>query len=490
MRLSELMNGFGSAIGNVEVAGLAADSRSVRPGFLFAALPGSQADGRDYIPEAIRRGATAVLAPTGTPAPSSPVAFVTHPDPRRELAHIAARFFGRQPETIAAVTGTNGKSSVVGFVRQIWAALGNRAASLGTLGLEGTGLRGGPSLTTPDPVALHQQLMEIAQAGISHLALEASSHGLDQSRLDGVQLAAAAFTNLSRDHLDYHASMAAYLQAKARLFRDLLPADGVAVLNADSEAFETLRDICRDAGHEVVAYGREGSDIRLVDLAMIEDGLRVCLNVRGRPFETKLPLLGAFQASNVMAALGIVVGLGADSGDAVAVLPSLHGITGRMEVVARHPNGAPVCVDYAHTPDALETALAAIRPHIKGRLVAVFGAGGDRDRGKRPLMGAAAARHADTIIVTDDNPRTEDPRAIRQQILAECDGALEIGDRAAAIEQAVAQLGPDDALVIAGKGHESGQAIGSQVVPFLDAQVARDVVASLASVELVETRDG
>ena len=483
-----------SAIRDVEVAGLTADSRAVRPGFLFAALPGARVDGRDYIDDAISRGAAAILAPSGTKAPNSAVALVTHPHPRREFAYMAARFFEAQPRTIAAVTGTNGKSSVVGFARQIWAQLGLRAASLGTLGLEAPGLRDEPGLTTPDPVSLHRQLAELTGAGITHLALEASSHGLEQSRLDGVRIGAAAFTNLSRDHLDYHVSMEAYLQAKARLFKDLLPTGGVAVLNADSDAFTTLRDVCRAAGHEIVTYGHAGGDIRLVDMTALVDGMRLCLTVHRRGYETNLPLLGGFQASNVLAALGLVIGLGADPGQAVAALPMIKGIRGRMEIVTRHPNGARICVDYAHTPDALDTALGAMRPHVRGKLVAVFGAGGDRDKGKRPLMGAAGARHADLVIVTDDNPRTEDARQIRRQVLAGCPGAREIGDRAEAIARAVAGLEADDALLIAGKGHESGQIVGTTIVPFLDANAARDAVAHLtsknASTKATEKRHG
>ena len=484
------MSGLGTNIRDVEVAGLTADSRSVRPGFLFAALPGTNVDGRDYIADAIARGASAILAPTGTEVAAEEIAVVIHPDPRREFAYLAARFFGVQPKTIAAVTGTNGKSSVVGFTRQIWEHLGLRAASLGTLGLEAPGVRTDPGLTTPDPVALHEQLAQLARDGVTHLALEASSHGLDQSRLDGVRVSAAAFTNLSRDHLDYHGSMDAYLKAKSRLFKDLLAADGIAVLNSDSDSTEVVRDICRAAGIEVLSYGHAGTDIRLDDMVPLSDGMRLCLTIRGKSYETRAPLLGAFQASNVLAALGLVIGLGDDPAEAIAALPSLRGINGRMEIVAHHPNRAAICVDYAHTPDALDTALAAIRPHVHGQLVVVFGAGGDRDRGKRPLMGAAGARHADVVIVTDDNPRTEDPAQIRAQVLEGCPSATEIGDRALAIAEAIASLGPSDVLVIAGKGHESGQTIGTDVVPFLDADVARAAVKRLIAADGLEKRHG
>ena len=476
------MHGLGTAVRDVEIAGLTADSRAVRPGYLFAALPGSRLDGRDFIRDAISRGAAAILAPTGTSVPAeTSVPLVTHPDPRREFAHMAARFFGHQPPVIAAVTGTNGKSSVVGFARQIWTKLDEKAASLGTLGLDAPDMATAPGLTTPDPVSLHQQLAALADAGVTHLALEASSHGLAQSRLDGVRLRAAAFTNFSRDHLDYHATPDDYFRAKARLFKELLPAGCVAVLNADVPEYGALRDICRAGGHEILSYGYAGADIRLDDATPLRDGLRLCLVVRGRSYETHLPLLGAFQVDNALAALGLVVACGGEPDAAVSALPRLAGIHGRMEVVARHPNGARICIDYAHTPAALDAALGAIRPHVRGDLVAVFGAGGDRDRGKRPLMGAAAARHADPISVTDDNPRVEDPALIRKQILKGCSTAREIGDRTQAIGTAITELAPDDVLVIAGKGHEQSQIVGQDVVPFDDGEVARTTVGRLAA---------
>ena len=473
-----------TALGDVDISGLTADSRNVEPGFLFAALPGSRLDGRAFIADAVARGAVAVLAPTGTAAPDDgarPIELLTDDNPRRRLTLLAARFYRHQPATVVAVTGTNGKTSVVEFARQIWARLGRKAASLGTLGVSAPGFAAGPGLTTPDPVELHRLLAALAEAGVEYAAIEASSHGLEQFRLDGVRLSAAAFTNLGRDHLDYHRDMDAYLGAKRRLFEHLLPADAPAVLNADAPEFEALSGACHDAGHEVVSYGRAGTSLRLVDVTPLADGQRLVLEVFGRTYDTRLPLVGEFQAANALAALGLVTACGADADPAVAALARLTGARGRLELVAHHRDGAAVYVDYAHTPDALESVLRALRPHVAGRLAVVFGAGGDRDAGKRPLMGAAVARLADRALVTDDNPRGEDPAAIRAEVLAACPGAEEIGDRGEAIRAGIAGLGPDDALLIAGKGHEQGQIVGARTLPFDDAEVARAAVAALAA---------
>jgi len=467
---------------DVQITGLTADSRRVEPGYLFAALPsatrGSGTDGRNFIGDALARGAAAVLAPPGT-ALAGNTPLLVDENPRRQLALLAARFYQRQPKTIAAVTGTNGKSSVVGFTRQIWAHLGKTSASIGTLGIDAAGFEAGPSLTTPDAVALHQTLAALAEAGVDHLAMEASSHGLDQYRLDGVDIAAAAFTNLTRDHLDYHQSEAEYFAAKQRLFERLLPADGTAVLNADSPYYEALRATCRHAGHRITSFGVNTSDMRIDDLSPLPDGLRLCVTIALRTFETRLPLVGAFQAYNALAALGLVIGCGAAVDEAFAALAYLKGVRGRMQLVGRHPSGAPVYVDYAHTPDALETALRAIRPHVAGQLAVVFGAGGDRDPGKRVMMGQVAAERADRAIVTDDNPRREDPASIRRQILAGCPGAAEFDNRAKAIAAAIGNLAAGDALIIAGKGHETGQIVGTQVFPFDDAAVAQAAIADL-----------
>ena len=461
--------------------GLTADSRDVRPGYLFAALPGQRADGRSFIADAVARGATAVLAPTGTvlPAGADTVRLIEDDRPRRRFAQLAAAFYERQPDVIAAVTGTNGKTSTVHFTRQMWRSLGCDAASLGTLGIEAQGLTRGGALTTPDPVVLHASLADLADGGVTHLAMEASSHGLDQYRLDGVRVGAAGFTNLSHDHLDYHGTMAAYLAAKTRLFTEVLAPDGTLVLNADAPESTTIARQAWTRGRALVTYGRNGRTIRLEKSAPLAHGTRLNLIVEGRRCFIVLPLVGEFQALNALCALGLVMAGGVPPLDAVATLGRLQGVRGRLERVARHPNGASVYVDYAHTPDALKTVLTALRPHTKGQLVCVFGCGGDRDREKRPVMGAIARLLADRAVVTDDNPRTEPPDTIRSAIMDACPDAVEIGDRADAIATAIRELGPSDVLVIAGKGHETGQQVGNELRPFDDAEVARAAVAEL-----------
>ena len=487
MRLTRLMTiiSGGSPVAfsgeNPEIVGLTADSRAVRPGFLFAALPGSRNDGRAYVADAVARGAVAILAPPGTAVEAPAIRLIEDPAPRRAFALMAAAFYGRQPERVVAVTGTNGKTSTVRFVRQLWERLGRRGASLGTLGLDapaGVTLNG-PSMTTPDPVALHAGLAALADAGVDHLAMEASSHGLDQYRLDGVHLKAAAFTNLSRDHLDYHGDMAVYLAAKAMLFARVLPPDGVAVLNADVPEYEALVRTCRERGIRVLDYGFSARDIRVRTVTPTAHGQHLDLVLLGRSATMELPLVGRFQAWNALAALGLVLAADPEQpvAPALAAVALLEGVPGRMQPVARHPAGASVIVDYAHTPDALETVLSALRPHAEGRLVVVFGCGGDRDRGKRPVMGDIAIRLADRVIVTDDNPRSEVPAAIRAEILAAAPGAEEIADRREAIRAAVRGLGVGDLLVIAGKGHEQGQIIGGETRPFDDAGEARAAVA-------------
>ena len=490
MRLSDLIEGGTDAVqiptpaAQLDILGLTADSRQVRPGWMFAALPGSRLDGRSFIDDAVERGAVAVLAAHGTrlKAYDRPVALVTDENPRRRLALMAARFHPRQPRVVAAVTGTSGKTSVASFARQLWTVLGHRAGSLGTLGVVAPGRETPGALTTPDPVALHRCLDELAGDGVDHLALEASSHGIEQHRLDGLRIAAAAFTNLSREHLDYHGSMDAYLAAKQRLFEALLPPGAAAVLNADAPEHERLSAVCRARGHRILHYGQAAAaDIRLENRTPTADGQDLTIALFGRRREIRLPLIGAFQADNALCALGLVIGSGEDPDAALAALERLEGVHGRIERVARHPNGASIYVDYSHKPAALETVLKALRPHAAGRLVVVFGCGGDRDRGKRPIMGAVAAELADRVIVTDDNPRSEDPAAIRAEVLAGCPGASEIGDRAQAIRTAIADLGPDDLLVIAGKGHETGQTIGGVTHPFDDSEVARAVVSELGA---------
>ncbi len=477
-------------IGDKDIVGLTCDSRQVEPGFLFAALPGTHVDGRRFIGDAMARGAVCVLASEGTdPALTGPnVPLLTDPNPRRRYSLAAAKFFAKQPKSIAAITGTNGKTSVAGFTRQIWAGLGYKAASAGTLGVELSGfepdrvpeLKSKYGLTTPDSVDLHRSLAEMANVGVDHLALEASSHGLAQYRLDGIKISTAGFTNLSRDHLDYHVSVEAYLEAKLRLFSELVTDGGVAVYNADDAYAEAFRSAGQRRGLRLLSYGRKGDDIRLLHLEPESDGQKLLIEVFGAEHEITVPLAGAFQASNALCALALVVGMSGNVDGAIAQLKQLKGIPGRLERVTQTPNGATVYVDFAHTPDALETVITALRAHTENRLHVVFGCGGDRDPGKRPEMGAVAVRLADRVVVTDDNPRNETPETIRKQILAACPGAVEIGDRRTAIAKALANLQAGDVLVVAGKGHEAGQIVGDQVLPFDDRKVIRALVAEMS----------
>jgi UDP-N-acetylmuramoyl-L-alanyl-D-glutamate--2,6-diaminopimelate ligase len=463
------------AVAHLDIAGVTADSRAVVPGDLFAALPGLHADGRAFIADAVKRGAVAVLAPQGTSWPPGvpPRPIIMDPEPRQCLAQIAAVLAGPQPATVVAVTGTNGKTSVVEFTRQLWASTGAKAASLGTLGLIAPGFDPGPGLTTPDPISLAEMLAGLARHDIARAAIEASSHGLDQFRLDGVRLAAAAFTNLTRDHLDYHGTVDAYRQAKLRLFDALLPAGAPAVAHADMDpaTLEALRAIAKRRRLDFRTVGEQGDRFRLLDAHPRPDGQDLSVMVDGQVRDIVLNLPGRFQADNVLVAAALTEALG--MADVLDRLPVLRGVRGRMEQAVRLPNGATAYVDYAHTPDALERLLIALRPHTTGRLHVVFGAGGDRDRGKRPLMGQMAARFADVAIVTDDNPRSEDPASIRAAIMAACPDAREIGDRAKAIETALNELAPGDVLVVAGKGHEQGQTVGGTVLPFDDVTVIR-----------------
>jgi UDP-N-acetylmuramoyl-L-alanyl-D-glutamate--2,6-diaminopimelate ligase len=411
--------------------------------------------------------------------PSRPL--LVSADPRRALALLAAAFHGAQPATLVAVTGTNGKTSTVDFLRQLWAMQGARAASLGTLGLVAPGFPAGASLTTPDPVALHATLAALARAGVTHAAMEASSHGLEQRRLDGARLAAAGFSNLTRDHLDYHGTMAGYRAAKLRLFDTLLPHGAAVAANAgmEAESLDALRAIAAARGLRLMTVGEDGEAVRLLRQVPRPDGQEIELDLFGARHALRLALPGRFQADNVLLAAALAVATGTEAARLVALLPRLDGVRGRMELAARLPNGAAVYVDYAHTPDALERLLAALRPHVApgARLHVLFGAGGDRDPGKRPLMGAACARHADVCWVTDDNPRSEDPAAIRGAVLAGCPGGIDAGERAGAIARALNALRPGDVLAVAGKGHESGQTIGAVTHPFDDVAVVRALVA-------------
>ncbi|MBL8643248.1 MAG: UDP-N-acetylmuramoyl-L-alanyl-D-glutamate--2,6-diaminopimelate ligase [Rhodospirillaceae bacterium] len=482
MKLSELLEEQGmtpAVLNELEIAGLTADSRAVKPGYLFAALPGAKADGRAFVADALARGASAILAPPGTElgetglnARGQPIQVITDSNPRRRFALMAAKFYGAQPATIAAVTGTNGKTSVAHFTQQLWAALGRTSGYMGTLGAWGAGQTFEGSLTTPDPVAVHTLLSTMAKAGVTHLAMEASSHGLHQFRIDGVRISIAGFTNLSRDHLDYHGTMSAYLAAKMRLFSDVMIEGSAAVLNADTPEFPALDAACRLRNHRVLSFGQNGDAIRLVSVDREASAQILRLAVFGQTFDVKLPLAGRFQAANAMCALGFVLASGVEPKDAVAAMETLKGVPGRLQFIGAHPSGAPVYVDYAHTPDALETVLNALRPHTTGKLVVVFGCGGDRDKGKRRLMGEQAVELADAVIITDDNPRTEDAATIRREVLQGAAGAAEIGDRDLAIKTAIQGLQAGDVLLIAGKGHENGQIVGTTVIPFSDADVA------------------
>jgi UDP-N-acetylmuramoyl-L-alanyl-D-glutamate--2,6-diaminopimelate ligase len=454
------------------ITGITADSRKVEPGYLFAALPGSTVDGRKFIAGAIEAGAAAVLAPDDVAGLTVPV--VHAGDLRRAYALAAANFWGAQPATCVAVTGTNGKTSVATFCRQIFARLGHRAASMGTLGV--TISEAGkadiqitpPGLTTPDAADVAELMAKLAAQGVTHLALEASSHGVDQRRLDGVRLTAAGYLNLTQDHLDYHGTMGVYRAAKLRLFETLLPRGGKAVLNADSDQFPAFAAAATTSGHGILSTGAAGEGVRLIERVLRPEGQQLTLAHAGRVHEVALPLAGAFQADNVLVAAGLCIAAGEDPATVFATLERLHGAPGRLQRVGKSAAGGEAYVDYAHTPDGLETVLNALRPHTRGRLIAVFGAGGDRDRTKRPLMGGIAARLADIAIVTDDNPRSELPAAIRAEVMAGASGLKDIGDRREAIRAAVAMLEDGDVLVVAGKGHEQGQTIAGVTHPFDD----------------------
>ena len=451
----------------IDIVGIAADSRKVKAGFLFFAIAGARADGAHFARAAAAAGAVAVAAEQRPDGLSAEVVFVPVANARRALALAAAKFFTRQPGIIAAVTGTSGKTSVAAFTRQIWSALGFPAASIGTIGVVSPTAETYGSLTTPDPVELHRTLDQLAGEGVTHLALEASSHGLDQHRLDGVRIAAGAFTNLSRDHLDYHPTIEAYLAAKLRLFEELIAPNGTAVIDVDDCYAGQVVAAAKKRGLKIMTVGVNGDDIKLIGGAIDGFAQVVSIGHGGREFKVKLPLVGAFQVQNAAVAAGLAIATGAEPARVFAALELLTGAKGRLEL-AGAKNGAPIFIDYAHKPDALKKALEALRPYASGKLVVVFGAGGDRDSGKRPIMGRIAAENADRVIVTDDNPRSEQPSAIRAAILAAIPGATEIGDRNEAIRASIAALKTGDVLLIAGKGHETGQIVGDRVLPFSD----------------------
>jgi UDP-N-acetylmuramoyl-L-alanyl-D-glutamate--2,6-diaminopimelate ligase len=452
----------------LELRGLSADSRTVAPGDLFVALSGTKDDGLRFVGQALASGAVAVMAERVPTMPIPPsVAFVRVHDARRSLAYAATRFFARQPDVIAAVTGTSGKTSVAAFTRQIWSELGHQAASIGTIGLVSPRQNVYGSLTTPDPVGLHRMLDSLVGENVTHLALEASSHGLDQRRLEGVRIAVGGFTNISRDHLDYHPDMQAYLAAKLRLFSELVEPTGAAVIDVDHPHAEAVVAAARQRRLRLLTVGRNGEGIRLLNTRIDGFGQLMQVVYARCEYSVRLPLVGAFQVENALVAAGLAIATDSDPGAVFAALSRLKGAKGRLEWVGEK-SGASIFVDYAHKPDALAKALEALRPYASGRLIVVFGAGGDRDAGKRPLMGAIAAKNANQVIVTDDNPRTENPAAIRAAILSAAPGAVEIGERGEAIQTAIAGLRQGDVLLIAGKGHESGQIIGTKILPFSD----------------------
>ena len=454
------------------VTGLTADSRQVTPGIVFAALPGTAMDGRDFIPQAVKAGAVAVIS---MPDVSADVPVIADTNPRLIYAQTAAKLYPGQPRTLVAMTGTNGKSSTVEFLRQIWAHAGLNAACFGTLGATSNAGYKPMTHTTPDAVALHQTLSALAKEGVTHAAMEASSHGLKQYRMDAVEIAASGFSNLTQDHFDYHPTMRDYFEAKARLFIDLTPRGAPVVINTNDKYGQHLVEVCQGLGQDVLQVGWTGADIRIDEVMPHASGQTLTLVVHGERRKVDLPLAGEFQALNAVAALGLALKTGVNKNKAIEALEHLHGVAGRLER-AGTKNGAPVYVDFAHTEDGLDKLLRSVRPHTMGEIIIVFGCGGDRDPDKRSKMGAVAAKLAEQVIVTDDNPRTEDAAAIRKAVLKGCPDALEIGDRRAAIAEGISRLGSKDCLVIAGKGHEQGQIVGKEVIPFSDVAVAREIL--------------
>jgi UDP-N-acetylmuramoyl-L-alanyl-D-glutamate--2,6-diaminopimelate ligase len=457
------------------VTGFAIDHRKVERGSVFGAFRGAVFDGEDFVPQAVERGAVAVVARPEAKVEAVPL--LADPVPRRLFAELAAKFYAPYPETVIAVTGTNGKTSTVEITRQIWRMSGHRSASIGTLGVTTSDDQVKTGLTTPDIVTFLHNMAGLKRMGMSHVAYEASSHGLDQHRCEGVPLAAAAFTNFSRDHLDYHETMDAYFEAKMRLFDELLPAGRPAVIWTDDARSGEVMERARKRGHELLTVGRKGETIRLVEQSPTALGQTLVIEHGGKPHRLALPLIGAYQASNVLTAAGLVLATGGEWAATFSAMQRVAPVRGRLERAVISRDGVPVYVDYAHTPDALEAAIAALRPHVEGKLIIVFGAGGDRDQGKRPEMGAVATRLSDVAIVTDDNPRSEDPARIRNDILAGAPGATEVAGRREAIAKAIRIARAGDIILVAGKGHETGQIVGNRVLPFDDALVARECAA-------------
>jgi len=477
LQLTDLLNSNLSFL-----KGVTSDSRQVKKDYLFAALPGVKAKGSDYIADAIEHGATYILVGSGAQYQMvQNVNFIEVDNPRQVFSQIVKAFYKLQPSNIVAVTGTSGKTSTVTFVQQLWHLSGEKkCASLGTLGVRGPGMMKYGTLTTPDSEKLHAELADLAAVGIQHLAMEASSHGLDQYRLDGVNIKASAFTNLSRDHLDYHKDMDEYFEAKARLFSEVMPSGSKAVLNADDEYYSRLKEICQSSNHDVISFGRGGESIKILNIDPLPHGQKVAFEVNKKKHVVTLPLVGEFQVLNALCALGLVLSLDNDPEKYIPQLEKLRGVPGRLQLVEGHPIAA-VYIDYAHKPAALETVLNTLRPHTQNKLVCVFGCGGNRDPGKRAIMGKIASNLADKVIVTDDNPRYEDANEIRKQILDAALNASEIADRAEAIEFAIKELEEGDVLVIAGKGHEQGQIIGEEVLPFDDLEQAKEAIEKVNS---------
>ncbi|OBQ74666.1 UDP-N-acetylmuramoyl-L-alanyl-D-glutamate--2,6-diaminopimelate ligase [Mesorhizobium erdmanii] len=471
----------GTASADLEVAGISSDSRQVKPGVVFFALAGTKADGAAYAADAARRGALAIVTGKGSAVGGLQVPVLAVDDPRLALALSAARYFGKQPRTMVAVTGTSGKTSVAAFTRQIWEQVGYAAASIGTTGVVAPGRNEYGSLTTPDPVALHQLLSELADAGVTHASMEASSHGLDQRRLDGVKLAAGGFTNLGRDHMDYHPTVEDYHRAKLRLFDTLLPKGAPAVIFADDPWSAPTIQAAKAARLKVLTVGRHGDFLTLKRVEHERHRQRAEVEAEGVLYEIDLPLAGDFQISNALVSAGLAISTGTSVAKALMALEKLKGAPGRLDLVGTTAGGAPVYVDYAHKPDALENVLASVRPFTTGRVMVVFGCGGDRDRGKRPIMGEIATRLADVVIVTDDNPRSEAPETIRAAIMAAAPRAIEIGDRRKAIHEAVGMLHAGDTLIVAGKGHEEGQTIGAETLHFSDHEEVRAALRERAA---------
>lgn len=472
----ELNELLGTKAGALDITGITADSRNALPGSLFVAVAGTKADGSAYVADAVAKGAVAVVSSHAIDA-GVPVLVVS--DPRRFLSLAAARFYGKQPETMVAVTGTAGKTSVASFTRQIWAIAGHAAAQIGTTGVIAPGREDYGSLTTPDPVSLHALLAELASEGVTHAAMEASSHGLDQRRLDGVKLAAAAFTNLGRDHMDYHPTMEDYMDAKMRLFDTLLPKGSAVVIYADDAWSARAIEAATSAGHDVRTVGRKGDYLALKRVEHFRHKQMIEVHHQGKIYEVDIPLAGDFQVANALVSAGLAISTGVPAAVALKALEKLVGAAGRLELIGQTKNGALAYVDYAHKPDALENVLTSVRPFTSGRIITVFGCGGDRDKGKRPIMGEVATRLSDIVIVTDDNPRSEEPQTIRSEIMAAAPGALEIGDRAKAISHAVSLLGNGDTLIVAGKGHEEGQIVGGVTLPFSDHEQVRTALEGL-----------